>query len=1053
MAEDRRQSEGYKGLVRKRTAQRGQVTMILNDADSVVNSRTTQAPDIAKLERLVQRLESKITLLTDINEEMLVMMKDDSVYMQVSNEAEEAISNATDQNYDSAVELLQNRFGQTHRLSKAYLQALTELNPPTTEVSSLRRFYDSSETYIRHLGSIGISTESYGVMLVPAMLDKLPYDVKMSMAIMYNKPDSDWCLSELREALLVQIQLKESCMSPETNAPIQSLHLNINSKQSVNSKPVRNVTRNCVYCCKSHLPSDCFYVTDVRKRKDIVQKAGLCFNCLGKHRVSNCRSEVLCKFCKKRHHSSLYFAVSRMWPGTGNQADMSFSEPGRVKQRRLIVSNSATQTNSVVEGGTCQSNQNISLIEFETTAVTTNAKLLDTVMLKTAVTEVSGTDKTIIANLLFDDGAQRTFITSQLAKDLGLPITRKETVSISVFGSDKRSVHHLDLVTLNVRCNDSCVVVKALVVPEITQPISVNTAFRDIPEFKSLQFADTVNSDKINVQVLIGSDFYYDFVTGHIVKSSVGPVAISSKLGYLVCGPVGIFADRPVAVMSVLTSAGKTPESVGDFWSLENIGIMPNSSFDNDKEFVTYYCTDYIEKHDNTYYAKLPWRENHPVLPSNFDVIVNRTHSTIDRLRKSPEMLGKYSDIIVDQISKNFIEKVSESELDNSNVKHYLAHHPVFKQSVTTPVRIVFDCSFSVGDNPSLNDCLNSGPSLFNEIIQILMRFRFGKIGLAADIEKAFLQIGLHPRDRDVTRFFWPKDPTDPNSPLENNLNSVTNDLIHNIYMDNVVSSVDYEEQALEYYSRSRDVLAEGHFNLRSWSSNCSLLREHARSDGVLEKSLTVDILGVTWDTESDCLSLKSRSINTLEPGTPITKRTVTRDMSKIYDPLGFFTPVTVKIKVFVQSLWKDSYDWDDPLPDVLCSRWREIAGDLSNLPEISLPRCYFAGRDQNAQLELHTFADASKSAYGAVSYLKCGDECILISSKSRVAPNKETTIPRSDENPADLLTRGVDCSKLLCYDCLHWCFDSSTTAEPELPRGFTVELQRKKCIPQNIGG
>ena len=42
------------------------------------------------------------------------------------------------------------------------------------------------------------------------------------------------------------------------------------------------------------------------------------------------------------------------------------------------------------------------------------------------------------------------------------------------------------------------------------------------------------------------------------------------------------------------------------------------------------------------------------------------------------------------------------------------------------------------------------------------LRFRIYKVALTADIEKAFLQVGLQPADRDVTRFLWLKDPTKP---------------------------------------------------------------------------------------------------------------------------------------------------------------------------------------------------------------------------------------------------------------------------------------------------
>ena len=44
----------------------------------------------------------------------------------------------------------------------------------------------------------------------------------------------------------------------------------------------------------------------------------------------------------------------------------------------------------------------------------------------------------------------------------------------------------------------------------------------------------------------------------------------------------------------------------------------------------------------------------------------------------------------------------------------------------------------------------------------LLLRFRLKKVAILADIEKAFLQVGLHPEDRDVTRFMWIKDLREP---------------------------------------------------------------------------------------------------------------------------------------------------------------------------------------------------------------------------------------------------------------------------------------------------
>ena len=49
---------------------------------------------------------------------------------------------------------------------------------------------------------------------------------------------------------------------------------------------------------------------------------------------------------------------------------------------------------------------------------------------------------------------------------------------------------------------------------------------------------------------------------------------------------------------------------------------------------------------------------------------------------------------------------------------------------------------------------------ILEDLCGILMRFRLHKIGILSDIEKAFLQVGLLEKDRDVTSFLWLKDIT-----------------------------------------------------------------------------------------------------------------------------------------------------------------------------------------------------------------------------------------------------------------------------------------------------
>ena len=126
-------------------------------------------------------------------------------------------------------------------------------------------------------------------------------------------------------------------------------------------------------------------------------------------------------------------------------------------------------------------------------------------------------------------------------------------------------------------------------------------------------------------------------------------------------------------------------------------------------------------------------------------------------------MLQKYDSIIQDQLKKEIIEKVDD-ETEKGSIKHYIPQHAVITpDETTTKVRIVDDASAQTKKGcHSLNECLYWGPVTLEDLCGLLLRFRTHEVALVADIEKAFLQIGLQPPERDVTRIIWLKDPTKP---------------------------------------------------------------------------------------------------------------------------------------------------------------------------------------------------------------------------------------------------------------------------------------------------
>ena len=151
----------------------------------------------------------------------------------------------------------------------------------------------------------------------------------------------------------------------------------------------------------------------------------------------------------------------------------------------------------------------------------------------------------------------------------------------------------------------------------------------------------------------------------------------------------------------------------------------------------------------------------------------------------------------------------------------------MLKNSKTTPLRMVFDCSACESINaPSSNDCLHSGPSLINEMVSVLMRFRSSAFACFSDIEKAYLQIELCEENRDATRFLWPDDPFDVNSKInvyrfrvffgatcsqfllnlslkrhiENSSGVHSESIADGLYVDNLIYSTHGENKLIDFY-------------------------------------------------------------------------------------------------------------------------------------------------------------------------------------------------------------------------------------------------------------
>ncbi|XP_077536023.1 uncharacterized protein LOC144148349 [Haemaphysalis longicornis] len=436
------------------------------------------------------------------------------------------------------------------------------------------------------------------------------------------------------------------------------------------------------------------------------------------------------------------------------------------------------------------------------------------------------------------------------------------------------------------------------------------------------------------------------------------------------------------------------------FWDLESIGIKAEEERAMSNDSVLTNFEDNISKKGQRYEVALPWKERVD-LCDNYAVANKRLHSLMNKLNRDPELLERYDSTIREYLKEGSAERVPPTKGQSSERLYYMPHRAVIREDrTTTKVRIVFDASSHESGTKSLNENLEAGPSLIPDVARLLLRFRRYKVAMIADIEKAFLQIGLRESDRDALRFLWFRTSPKAGQPLpeldvwrmtrvpfgatsspcllaatlKHHFRSVENRfpvtarlLQDSMYMDDLLIGADTTENAIQMHREILEIFREASMNIRKWASNDPVVAaEFEQGMTSAEKSLcspsgTLKVLGIHWNKQSDTFSFKPEGILHFIKEHQCTKRFVLQAVARIYDPLGFLSPFLVRAKIFLQDLWKENLDWDDPLPPNLSSVWLKWSKEVAMLQDLRIPRFLAAGGEGPYQKsDLHIFSDAS---------------------------------------------------------------------------------------------
>lgn len=904
----------------------------------------------------------------------------------------------TDRNYTEAWQLLCERYDNKRQLINNHLKSLFNLEPIRDSEKALRYGIDHITKNLRALSSLGLPTDKWDVLIVYLVAAKLETNTYFKWEEHRNTLPDIITLDDFFKFLKNRADVLEAFHKSKSDRPTNAkptFKFPPNpAQQRQQSKALLTTSTNeskpnpieCIVCKDSHRIYDCstFKSKSMDDRKIFVSNFKLCSNCLrAGHPTSRCRLPGSCKYCRKRHNTLLH---------TEEESDKGPSKGE---------------------------------------AIAMTAYSCPEVLLCTAEVILSNpdTNESMTVRAVLDCGSQSSFVTEAIKSKLKLSYQPSDINVVGIGDSFfKQSTERCSLRLFSKNTTGFSVTMSCLVLPKICGNVPKYPFNISHFNFSGFNLADPKFNEPASIDLLIGADLFWDLIGSE--QHSLGdkqPILRSSKLGWLVAGPMLINYPQPPKVRSISCNfSQQEPNSLSDmhyfmtqFWELEKVPQkLPIS--EEEQLCEKHFLANTTRLDSGRFCVALPLKSNPDCLGESYYLAKKRFLNLEQRFRRQPDLKTQYSEFIKEYKA---LGHLSVSSIVKPSLSYYLPHHPIIReQSESTKLRVVFDASARSSSGFSVNHLQMVGPTIQDSLFNILVRYRQYRYVLNGDVEKLFRQIIMSESDRDLQLILWRDKESEPLRTLR--LNTVTygfasatflstrciwqlgeecsdskiKTIIQNdMYCDDVLTGCNTIEELLYIKQSISATLKKGCLNLRKFRSNCQQILE--ADSGELEKdhlliSNSTSTLGVGWYPSTDELhfpiSYKSPKM--------LSKRTMLSSTFQIFDPLGLLAHVTIKPKILIQRLWSLNLGWDDPVPQDIKMSWLKFTDHLSTLSPLRVSRNVLI--NEPILVEIHCFCDASQLAYGACVYLRSMNkfgqtQVSLLCAKSRVAPIKATTIPR----------------------------------------------------------
>ncbi|XP_053968661.1 uncharacterized protein LOC128870089 [Anastrepha ludens] len=605
------------------------------------------------------------------------------------------------------------------------------------------------------------------------------------------------------------------------------------------------------------------------------------------------------------------------------------------------------------------------------------------VLLATAIVRLrSSSGALVVARARLDSVSQLHFITERMAQLLRL---KREKVPLEISGIGLCGARSQFLCKVEMRSQHTAYssTMDAIIMNTITpsQPRTpLNTSAWNIPN--NIALADKTFNTPCPVDLLIGAKFFYDLLlVGQISLGENKQVLQKTKVGWVVAGAV---TNHPLLSSATLVSSYTTSIATDcmlsnsrssllaanaanmsapilepsldqifeKFWHIEHYPDQTQSSLTIDERE----CEKYFENTTkrcpttNKFIVRLPFKEPPQSLGTSYDIALKRLLSIENKLRHNRCPERDYNSFMKEYIALHHMIHVPFPDA----CLNYIPHH----------------ASCRASNGKSLNDILRAGPTIQDDLVAILIRFRQLAFVLMADITKMYRQIIVDKEDTNWQCILWRDEITDRIKTYK--LQTVTYGTacapylaikcLQQLARDHMTShpiGAPTIEDVIEIKQQVIEVLNKCGFPLRKFATNDpSIIADVAAVDREdimqVEDVGYVKALGLKWSPSLDSFLFSS----TQPPvSSKVSRRIILSHIARFFDPLGLLNPLMVTCKILLQQLWKLRLNWDESVPPSIYTQWESFCIKLplvENLRVNMLVAC-----DYNSTI--HAFADADK--------------------------------------------------------------------------------------------